>query len=172
MKILEIGPGDKPIEGAETLNVSEIPADFHATLGSEKLPIEDEQYDLVYMSHVLEHVPWFQTNFALNEIYRILKVGGSVEVWVPDFGYLSYCYIEGQFGDNWVRLNNREHPTKWVASRIFSYGPGANWHKAIFDRDYLKFCLEGAGFMGVENLTTPRGYDHGKINMGMVGYKR
>ena len=49
------------------------------------LPIKSHTYDLVYMSHILEHIPWFQTVDFLKEIHRILKGDGTVEIWVPDF---------------------------------------------------------------------------------------
>lgn len=41
---------------------------------AEDLPFEDNSFDLVYSSHVLEHIP--DQNKALSEIYRVLKPGG------------------------------------------------------------------------------------------------
>jgi len=41
---------------------------------AENLPFDDNSFDMVYSSHVLEHIP--DQIKALNEIYRVLKPGG------------------------------------------------------------------------------------------------
>jgi len=46
-----------------------------------ELPFEDGSYDLVYASHVLEHIP--DDNRALSEIARILSPGGIALLPVP-----------------------------------------------------------------------------------------
>ena len=48
------------------------------------LPFEDNTFDLVYASHVLEHIPWYKVEEVVKEWVRILKPGGVLEVWVPD----------------------------------------------------------------------------------------
>jgi SAM-dependent methyltransferase len=45
------------------------------------LPVPDESYDVVYASHVLEHVP--DDRKAVAEIYRILNPGGMAILPVP-----------------------------------------------------------------------------------------
>lgn len=45
------------------------------------LPFEECSYDLIYASHVLEHIP--DDNKALSEIARILKPGGIAILPVP-----------------------------------------------------------------------------------------
>jgi hypothetical protein len=46
-----------------------------------QLPFQDESQDAVYSSHCLEHIPDSQT--ALAEWYRVLKVGGYIVMAVP-----------------------------------------------------------------------------------------
>jgi len=46
-----------------------------------KLPFEDEKFDLITMSEVVEHLPDFQ--WALSEIRRVLKVNGHIYVTTP-----------------------------------------------------------------------------------------
>jgi len=170
MRILEIGPGKSRIPNADTLDITN-DCTYRAVWGVDKLPIANNSYDLIYTSHVLEHVPWFQTKAALEEAYRILKNGGCIEIWVPNFKYIIECYIHNQYGDDWIKYNNREYPICWVASRIFSYGPNFNWHKAIFDEDYLRFCLNNTGFTNIALLDKPRTDSHGPINLGITGTK-
>ncbi|MBK7965266.1 MAG: class I SAM-dependent methyltransferase [Bacteroidetes bacterium] len=67
---------------------------------AENLPFEDHSFDMVYSSHVLEHIP--DRTKALNEIYRVLKVGGIHFCVVPTtmekiyafFNY--YTYLVGR----------------------------------------------------------------------------
>ena len=42
--------------------------------------LEDGSADCVYASHLLEHVPFVP---MLREIHRVLKVGGTAEIYVP-----------------------------------------------------------------------------------------
>lgn len=90
MKKLEIGPHEtrRTPDGTapstwDTLDVV-YQATHNAKWGDERLPIEDEAYDWVHVSHVLEHLPWWKTVSALSELYRILKRDGRVTIWVPD----------------------------------------------------------------------------------------
>ncbi|MBE6501052.1 MAG: glycosyltransferase [Methanobrevibacter thaueri] len=45
------------------------------------IPYEDNYFDLIYCSHVLEHVP--DDKKALSELYRVLKPGGTALILVP-----------------------------------------------------------------------------------------
>ena len=47
----------------------------------DKLPFENEKFDLITMSEVVEHLPDFQ--WALSEIRRVLKVNGHIYVTTP-----------------------------------------------------------------------------------------
>lgn len=58
---------------------------------AESLPFPDETFDMVYSSHVLEHIP--DRTKALNEIYRVLKVGGIHFCVVPTTMEKVYAFI-------------------------------------------------------------------------------
>ncbi|WP_405305377.1 glycosyltransferase [Methanobrevibacter sp.] len=45
------------------------------------IPYEDNYFDLIYCSHLLEHVP--DDNKAIRELYRVLKPGGTALILVP-----------------------------------------------------------------------------------------
>jgi len=173
MKALEIGPGSRPVNPRwDLLDVEPRPGvDIAARWGDHGLPIDDNTYDVVYASHVLEHVAWFNTVAALREVYRILKPRGAVDVWVPDFAKIVDTYRAGRCGDDWRKHNPSGDPWHWLNGRVFSYGPEPNWHRAVFDALSLRRRLEDAGFVDIELLEKPRGYDHGPVNLGMRGYK-
>ncbi len=48
------------------------------------IPIPSESYDLVFASHVLEHVKRADIYKTMKEWRRILKVGGKLQLIVPD----------------------------------------------------------------------------------------
>lgn len=173
MRSLEIGPGSNPVDRNWDLLDAKPRAGvtIAARWGDQELPIADNTYDLVYASHVLEHVAWFKTAAALREACRILKPGGVLEVWVPDFSRIVDSYRAGRCGDDWRRHNPYGDPWRWLNGRVFAYGPEPNWHKAVFDVQSLSDRLKEAGFVQIQKLVRPRGYDHGPINLGMRGVK-
>jgi SAM-dependent methyltransferase len=45
------------------------------------LPFEDNQYDILFCNHVLEHIP--DDTKAMQELYRVLKPGGMAILQIP-----------------------------------------------------------------------------------------
>jgi len=66
-------------------NYDPVLIDFNIDLEKkERWPIETNSYDLVYTSHLLEHLSQETVYFTLREIYRILKPGGGLRISVPN----------------------------------------------------------------------------------------
>lgn len=183
---LEIGPGTRRIEGFETLNIEGGKDVDYVLDATRRLPFRDNSFELIYASHVLEHVPWYQTDNVLREWIRILVPGGQIEIWVPDAFLICRTLVEVELGgdgeierDGWYRFNEEKDPYKWTSGRIFSYGDGTgnpsspNWHRALFTPLSLEACLVRAGLSNVRRLRHEevRGYDHGWLNLGFVGTK-
>jgi len=174
MRKLEIGCNNQRIsEEWETLDiVSGDNVDIVTNIENE-LPIEDNIYDLIYMSHVLEHIPWYKTIDVLRELYRILKPNGMVEIFVPDIDKIISAYQKGIIPDEWYKFNKKKNPFLWFVGRIYTYGEHeSDFHKSAFNREHLKYCLESAGFVDIEIIKKPRGITHGYINLGMKGLKK
>lgn len=55
-----------------------------------KLPFADRSFDHIVCSEVLEHIPDYQS--ALDEIYRILKPGGTLIISVPRYWPEKICW--------------------------------------------------------------------------------
>lgn len=176
MKYLEIGPGDCPLgpewDLLDAQRGHEI--DYVARWGLEPLPIPDCAYDVIYASHVIEHIPWYHTLDALREAHRIIVPGGSLEIWTVDFAVVVQAYLAKEWAGDWDCGGRIKHWMHSIAGRTFAYEKNGNphmWHKALFDREYLGECLTQAGFSTLENLTKTRGHDHGVINMGIKAVK-
>lgn len=173
---LEIGPGAAKIaEDWTTIGDFERPGvvDHICKWGQEKFPFEDQKFDLIYASHCLEHVPWYEVDFALGECHRTLKSGGYLEIHVPDLEYLISCYTNKTMGDQWRKHNNREHHVAWFASRLISYGPTlSNYHKSCYDKEYLDFVLTKNNFSNITIVEDSLAHKlHGPINIGVRATK-
>lgn len=184
VRYLEIGPGPRRIAGFETLNVRAGRHVDYVADAARRLPFRDQSFDLIYASHVIEHIPWYQLQVVVNEWVRLLKSGGTLEVWTPDGLKIAKAFVDAEIDganyiarDGWYRFNPEHDPCVWANGRIFSYGDGdgkkssPNWHMAIFSPRYLGSLLERSGLIDIERLGAGdvRGHDHGWINLGMRG---
>jgi SAM-dependent methyltransferase len=172
MRRLEIGPGKRALSGFETLDIDKTKNPNYWADAGGPLPIADETFDFVYASHVLEHIPWYQTEGALAEWVRILKSGGKLEVWVPDAAKIAKALLaDAEVPEKWCKYNAERDVCKWAAGRTYAYGPEPNWHKALFNRRYLRKVLRNAGLVNLYLPGRPWGADHGWINLGAGGQK-
>lgn len=184
---LEIGPGFERIEGFETLNILPAGNVDYLCDATQRLPFEDGAFELIYASHILEHVPWYQVESVLVEWVRVLEPGGKLEIWVPNGLKICKAFVDAELNgnnyideDGWYRYNPEKDPCKWASGRVFTYGDGTghpahpNWHRGLFSARYLKDVMSSAGLEDVEELDSEqvRGYDHGWINLGASGRKK
>jgi SAM-dependent methyltransferase len=177
VRFLEIGPGrGERLPGFETLDlISRWKVDYVAD-ASKSLPFRDNVFDLVYASHIIEHVPWYELERVIREWARIIKPGGALEVWAPDAVKIARAFADAEengctsfHNDGWWRFNEEQDPCKWAAGRTFTYGDGTgahnhhNWHRALLSPRYLRLLLERAGLTNVQSLdrSQVRGHDHG-----------
>jgi len=182
---LEIGPGKNRLEGFESLDiVAKEGTDYVADAGC-GLPFKDETYDLIYASHILEHIPWYKTEDTLREWVRVLKRGGVLEIWVPDGYKIWQMFFETMIDgkdeiskDGFWRFNPDKNPYLWLNGRLFTYGDGTgnehpNWHRALFTYGYLEQLLNKVGLTAMHQMDRAevRGFDHGCINLGIKGVK-
>ena len=183
---LEIGPGLSRLSGFETLNIIDGKDVDYIMDISQPLIFPSNSFDLIYASHVIEHVPWFLQKKLFSELFRILKPGGRLEIWVPNFDRVVQVFndfeqkgINSTHLDGWYRFNEEQDVCTWVNGRIFTYGDGTanplsfNWHRCVFSESFLKKLFNQAGFSSILKMDNSevRGYDHGWINLGIKGQK-
>jgi SAM-dependent methyltransferase len=111
MKILDLGCGEKKVEGAVGLdNVALSDVDIAHDLLDFPYPIENESYDIIYLRNVIEHFYLNDIEKILNECFRILVLGGMLYVTVP------HAFSVSAFTD----------PTH---KQFFTFGSGYFWDK-------------------------------------------
>lgn len=62
------------------------------------IPFPEQNFDVVYHSHVLEHFSREQGAFFMRECFRVLKPGGIVRVLVPDLETVASEYLKNLAG--------------------------------------------------------------------------
>ena len=83
-KILNLGCGKNYLEGYVNLDYNKnIKADIYHDLDKFPYPFKNNEFDLIYCSHILSHVS--DLNKTLKELYRILKPDGILHLRVPHF---------------------------------------------------------------------------------------
>lgn len=58
------------------------------------IPFEDNTFDAIYCSHLLEHFPKRFAPFFLKECFRVLKPSGILRIIVPDLEEIVKLYLE------------------------------------------------------------------------------
>lgn len=192
MQKLEIGPSanrrtpdGKPLDTWDTLDC-EGKVTYEARWGFRKLPISENTYDWVHASHTLEHIPWWLTQDALREAYRIIRPGGRFTVWVPDAIKIineaqrdPAAYAEREKGWACGGKNPSKSPWVYMNARVFwgarrnSVGQSHHFHCAMFGEKSLVSLLSGAGFKRVRLIERDKKVDpgHGWMEVGAEGFK-
>jgi predicted SAM-dependent methyltransferase len=116
--------------------------------------------DLIYASHILEHVSMLKLNQVLNEWKRILKKGGILRVAVPNFETIVKIYEDKNCNIDaiWMPLmGGQEYPD--------------NFHRAVFNKNYLSKLLLECGFTEVREWDPNRVDNHNFNDWASVRYE-
>lgn len=139
------------------------------------IPFPDESFDVVYHSHVLEHLPREQARSFILECRRVLRPSGAVRIVVPDLrqltewylvafkradgdepkAYEQYDFIVEKLLGQMVRTTavgtGRQPPMLQLVERALRGGPAriGELHSWMYDRVSLRRLLLEAGFRDV-----------------------
>lgn len=103
---IDIGCGPCPVEGAEPWDLAQGDAQY-------MYGVPDMTYDWVFSAHCLEHLK--DPHTAINNWWRILKVGGYLIVLVPDEDLYEQCVWPSKF--------NSDHKRTFTCSKDRSWSP-------------------------------------------------
>jgi predicted SAM-dependent methyltransferase len=91
-----------------------------------KIPYQDEYFDYILASDIIEHFPLSQTKQVLAEWRRVLKRGGILEMRTPNMEWMAKEYM-------------KKKDCKWVSYHIFGgQDYSGNFHYVIFDGRWLE----------------------------------
>ena len=93
--------------------------------------------DLIYMSHILEHISHLKLKGVLVSLRQRLKNGGILRISVPDFDKMIEIYKETEAIESIIPplMGGQDYPE--------------NYHTSVFNFEYLSKLLTEAGFRSV-----------------------
>ena len=134
---LHVGCGNVILPGWINLDIEKLPGvdiqDDIRTLEE----IEDNSCDLIYASHVLEHVGRNEFGNVLRVWNKKLKVNGVLRLAVPDF----------EKAINWYRKTGSILDIVGLVSG--GQKSDFDYHKMIYDKKHLTETLEKCGFTNI-----------------------
>lgn len=125
---------DKYIRGPGILN--------HDALN---LPYKDNSVEVVYASHLLEHLGFKEVQSALVEWKRVLKPGGFLFINVPDLEWLARELVNQSSG-NEATSEVFYTPQKLMEVIYGNQDHEGEYHKSGFTKDILTNILNDLGF--------------------------
>lgn len=117
------------------------------------LPLADGSCDLVYCSHVLEHLSLEDCRRALANTHRILRRGGRFRLVMPDLRHLAEQYVAGNgplaaIGFLREMLLGQERRPRGLASFVRSW-IGNSAHRWLWDYGSIEQELRVVGFTDI-----------------------
>jgi len=113
-----------------------------------RIPVPDSSVDVLYSSHMLEHLDDFEARLFLGEARRVLRRGGVLRIAVPDLRALVDVYMQSGDADRFVAATLLAVPkSRGFAGRIKSAIIGARHHHWMYDAESLCALLSRNGFL-------------------------
>ena len=153
-KKLNLGCGGKTLEGYVNVDL------FHGSKIDEvfdldDIPYKDNTISKIYSEHALEHVSFNRAEKAIREWFRVLKPGGEVELYMPDFEECCRSYLNAPLESNYFMKTRA-----WFKLTIYGVQESqggepddAQIHKCGFSKEEIRIVMERNGFIvnSVEN---------------------
>lgn len=173
MKKLNLGCGDKPIEGYFNVDGYQyIGVDLiDDVIYLSKLAGQENTFDEIYMNAVYEHIDEKRRKFALRRWNELLVSGGKLVIHsIPDFERIAKAYINKEKSFLHEGVFDTRDAFGWI------YGPDINdpylRHRDIFDKEKLRKEFESAGFVVHEIKNVCWGNEPIDLNLNAVLLKK
>ena len=105
-----------------------------------KLEYDDESVDNIYSSHLLEHFRKDEVQPLLNEWFRVLKKGTTLNLLIPNLEWCAKNFINSQENDRWGL------PIDMIFGNQNNEG---EYHKTGFTQERVRSLLNNAGFTDI-----------------------
>jgi len=134
---------------------------------AKSLPFPGGSVDVLYSSHMLEHLDRDEAVGFLKEARRVLRSGGILRLAVPDLGKQVRDYIESKDADAFVTGTHLAQPRpRTLAQRLRILLVGTRHHQWMYDGESLSRLLREQGFdnpramqAGESGIEDPGGLD-------------
>jgi predicted SAM-dependent methyltransferase len=149
--ILNLGSGKKRLALPGVINIDGNPLNkpdiwLDVTLG---LPFGDETVDLIYSSHMFEHLNEDQVLALLRNCHRVLKPNATIRIVTPNLTRSIQAYINGQKSFFSRFPDNRESLGGLFNNHLLC----RDQHRLMFDTSFFQELLEKTGFENVREVS-------------------
>ena len=114
---------------------------------TKRIPLADDSVEVVYSSHMIEHLDRRQANAFLAEAKRVLAPNGIIRIAIPDIGKFAAEYLRTEDADKFVGdtlLASDDADT--LRDRLKLLLVGARNHRWMYDGPSMGRLLSRAGF--------------------------
>lgn len=175
---LHLGCGKKYLPGYVHIDIIDFEHIDYVSDISELSFIQENTVEEIYACHVLEHFKRHQINDVLKEWNRVLVVGGTLRIAVPNFAAIVSHY------------NEHKDVSKLIGLLYGGQDYDYNFHHVCFDFISIKEILENNNYINVREYDwrdfMPKDYDdysrsylphmdfeNGKLmSLNLVAYKK
>src|SRR3990167_2493384 len=131
-RTLNLGCG-KDSWGNVRIDLYKTPVTTHVLdIDKQKLPFKDNTFHVVKMYGVLEHFK--NLGFVLDEVYRVMKKGGSLYLMTDNAGFFGFHLIP--------KLEHSEITRRWYKVDYFGHHQGEDHHYHLFVESHLRALLK------------------------------
>jgi predicted SAM-dependent methyltransferase len=115
------------------------------------LPLQDESVDVLYSSHMLEHLDRNEAEKFLMEAFRVLHPGAIIRIAVPDIKKQVSHYNECGDAGAFIEATHLCVPRpRSLAQRLRLLFVGTRHHQWMYDGNSLSALLQKHGFVKAE----------------------
>ena len=148
---VNVGCGFDTSDEFVNVDVLPLPHIHHVHNITDLVMFPKDSVDLMYASHVLEHIPVKEVEKTLREWRRVLKKGGVLRLSVPDFDNLVDHYVETGRSVDLVRDN------------VLGQEPPYDNHYTLWNMSKMEKVLQGVGFANLRRWD-PATAEHHSFN--------
>ena len=114
---------------------------------TKKFNFDNNSVDVIYTSHMLEHLSNNSANHFIKECYRVLKKGGILRIVVPDIKKIVDDYLLNKDADAFLERSLLVAPSlESLKSKIQFFFVGYRHHQWLYDSKSLQKLLLKNGF--------------------------
>ena len=122
---------------------------------SRRIPEATGAVDVVYSSHMVEHLDRREARAFLAEAKRVLRPGGRIRLALPGLRQIVDHYLESEDADGFMIESRLQRASLTsISSKLKFLVFGDRGHKFLYDEKSLVKLLETAGFSEVTALPT------------------
>lgn len=142
---LNLGSGDSKFPGFISVDLYDDKADIKADIC--ELPMEDNTVDEIVAYQVVEHIPYWKSEKMFSEMYRVLRLGGTVTLETPDVDYIAQDILKNGLTDKWIHSLVGEYYRPWDKDRYPDWeNCAAAIHRNPWNLKRVKDICEPMGF--------------------------